>query len=228
MQSVDTMFEPLRALLVQASILAPRLLLALVVLLAGWLLAKTLRFAVTRALRAINFHVVTERAGVDNFLAQGGARDGAVGLFGALAWWLVMLGALVIASNTLGLGYISGLLTSVILFLPRLLVALVIIVFGAYFARFVGHAVIGYCRGIGMPDAMLLGTVARTAVLVFVALIALDQVGIGGEIVRQSFLVVLAGVVLALALAFGLGARDRAAQLLDRWWPQRTDDGELL
>lgn len=228
MQGVDTMFEPLRIWIAQASAWLPRLLLALVVLLVGWLVAKAVRFAVVKALRAANFHVVTERAGIDSFLVQGGAAEGTVGLFGTIAWWLVVLGALVIASNTLGLDYVSGLLTSVILFLPKLLIALVIVVFGAYFARFVGNAVIGYCSNLGIGDATLLGHLARTAVLVFVALIALDQLEIGGNIVRQSFLVVLAGFVLALALAFGLGARERAAQLIERWWPRRGDDGELL
>jgi hypothetical protein len=57
--------------------------------------------------------------------------------------------------------------------------------------------------------------------MTFVVLIALDQVNVGGDIVRQSFLIILAGVVFALALAFGLGGRDAAAELIDRWWPRQ-------
>src|SRR5690606_37830918 len=79
MQGVDTMFEPLRIWIAQFSAWLPRLLLALLVLLAGWLIAKAVRFAVVKALRAVNFHVVTERAGLDGFLVQGGAPEGAVG-----------------------------------------------------------------------------------------------------------------------------------------------------
>lgn len=225
MQSVDVMFEPIRLFLAQVGVWVPKLLLALVVLLVGWLIAKAVRFAVVKALRGVNFHVVTTRAGLDAFLAQGGVGSGMTGVFGALAWWLVMLGAFVVASNTLDLGYVSDLLNRVILFVPRLVVALAIVVIGAYFARFVGNAVVGQCASAGLPDAEALGRLARTAVLVFAVLIALDQVQIGGDIVRQTFLVVLAGVVLALALAFGLGARERAAQLLDRWWPAHGDDG---
>ena len=52
-------------------------------------------------------------------------------------------------------------------------------------------------------------------------LIALDQVNIGGDIVRQTFLILLAGVVFALALAFGLGGREWAAEFLERWWPRK-------
>ena len=63
--------------------------------------------------------------------------------------------------------------------------------------------------------------------MTFVVLIALDQVNVGGDIVRQSFLIVLAGVVFALALAFGLGGKKAAAELIDRWWPrEKKIDGE--
>lgn len=226
MESVDMLFEPIRAFLTQIGAFAPRLLLAVLVMLAGWLIAKAVRFAVVRALRAVNFHVVTERAGVDAFLAQGGMESGAVGLFGTLAWWLVILTALVIAFNGLGLNYITDLLGKVLLFVPKLVVALVIVAFGAYFARFLAAAVVAWCNSTGVRDAAFLGRLTRIAVLVFVVLIALDQIEVGGAIVRQSFLVILAGVVLALALAFGIGARQRAEELLDRWWPRTNDDGD--
>ena len=72
-----------------------------------------------------------------------------------------------------------------------------------------------------MQDAELLGNLARYAILTFVVLIALDQVNVGGDIVRQTFLIVLAGLVFALALAFGLGGREWAAELLERWWPRK-------
>jgi hypothetical protein len=56
--------------------------------------------------------------------------------------------------------------------------------------------------------------------MAFVVLIALDQLRIGGDIIRQSFLIILAGIVFALALAFGLGAREWAADRIDQWWPR--------
>jgi hypothetical protein len=84
------------------------------------------------------------------------------------------------------------------------LVALLILAFGAYFARFVGNSVSAYFRNVHLQDADLLGNLARYAILAFVVLIALDQVNIGGDIVRETFLILLAGVVFALALGFGL------------------------
>jgi Mechanosensitive ion channel, conserved TM helix len=228
MEKFDMLIEPLRAVLAQVGAFLPRLALAVVVLIGGWLLAKVARFTIVRALRAINFNVLTERAGVDGFLEQGGIRTDMTGIFGALVYWLVILAALIIAFQGLGLTYITDLLHKVVLFVPHVVVALLLLAFGAYFARFVASTVSTYCRnvGIGPGDAELLARVAQYAIIAFVVLIALDQLGVGGAIVRESFLIILAGVVFALALAFGLGGRDWAASLLERWWPRRRRDEE--
>lgn len=226
MERVDLLLEPVRVFLVEVGTFAPRVLIAVGVLVAGWLVAKAARYAVGRMLRAVNFNVLTERSGVDAFLERGGVGMDAVGIMATLVYWLVLLASLVIAFNGLGLTYITDLLGKVVLFVPRVIVALLIIAFGAYFARFVGNAVEAYCSNVDMQDADMLGRLARYAILVFVVLIALDQVDVAGDIVRLSFLIVLGGIVLALALAFGLGGRERAAELLDRWWPRRgSDDG---
>ena len=220
-EKIDLYLEPLRAFLRQAAELAPRVVLAIVVLLVGWVIAKVVRFAIARGLRAINFRVLTERAGMDAFLRNGGIRADTTELIALLCYWVVILAALIVGFNGLGLTYVTDLLAKVVLFVPKVLVALVILAFGAYFARVVGEAVAAYFRNVQMQDADLLGRIAQYALLTFVILIALDQVAVGGDIVRQTFLIILAGVVFALALAFGLAGRDWAADLLERWWPRR-------
>jgi flagellar biosynthesis protein FliQ len=169
----------------------------------------------------VNFHVVTDRAGIDGFLRDGGIGMDTTDILALLVYWIVILAALVIGFNLLGLTYITDLLSRVLLFVPKVLVAALILAFGAYFARFVGQSISAYLRNIHLQDAELLGNLARYAILTFVVLIALDQVNVGGDIVRQTFLIVLAGLVFALALAFGLGGREWAAELLERWWPRK-------
>ncbi|HEX6005697.1 MAG TPA: hypothetical protein VFZ14_17050, partial [Burkholderiales bacterium] len=223
MDRVDMLLEPVRVFLVQLGQFLPKLALAIVVLIAGWMLAKLARFAVVKALRAINFNVLTERAGMDGFLRQGGVQSDTTDIFGVLIYWVVILAALVIGFNSLGLTYITDLLRQVVLFVPKVIVALLILAFGAYFARFIGGTVMTYCRNIGIQDADLLGSLAQYAIMTFVVLIALEQVNVGGEIVRLSFLIILGGVVFAFALAFGLGSQAKVAQLLERWWPSDRD-----
>jgi hypothetical protein len=221
MERLDVMLEPLRASLALAGAYLPRVAVALLVVVAGWFVAKLARFAVERALRAVNFNA---RAGVDAFLRGSGIAADTIALFGLLAHWLVVLAVLIIAFNGLGLTYITDLLREIVRFAPNVIIALLVLVFGAYFARYVGSSVTGYARGAGLQDAAVLGRLAQWAILVFVVLIALDQLGVGA-IVRASFLILLAGIVLGLALAFGIGGRHRAAALIERWWPSRRAAG---
>jgi hypothetical protein len=221
MDRFEVMLEPVRVFMRQVGDFLPRLALAMLVLFAGWVIAKAVRYAIARGLRAVNFNILTERAGIDGFLRDGGVDADTTDILALLFYWLVILAALVIGFNLLGLTYITDLLGRVVLFVPRVMVALLILAFGAYFARAVGAAVITYCRNMQIQDADLLGRIAQYAIVTFVVLIALDQVNVGGDIVRQSFLILLAGVVFALALAFGIGGKDWAAEMLERWWPRR-------
>lgn len=225
MERVDVLLDPARAFLYQIAAFLPRLALAALVLLAGFLIAKALRFALVKGLRAINFHIVTQRSGMDGFLQRGGTELDTVELFGRLLYWVVILAALIVAFNSLGAAYVTELLGRVMLFVPRVIVGLLILAFGTYFARFVGNAVTTYTHGIGVRDAASLGRLAQYAITVFVVMIALDQLDIGGVIVRHAFLILLGGIVLALALAFGLGGKEWAAARLEQWWPSPPKPG---
>jgi hypothetical protein len=226
MQSIDLLLESAREFLHQFATFLPRLLLALVVVAIGWLFAKAVRFAVEKGLRAVNFTVLTERAGTDNFLQQAGLKGDTTTLFGLVAYWLAILAALITAFNGLGATHIADLLGRAVLFTPKLVVAMLVVVFGSYCARVVGGAVYTYCVDAQIPDADLLGRIARYLIVIFVVMIALSQIEVGGDIVQMTFLIILAGLVLALALAFGLGGKEWAAAMLERWWPRhrREDD----
>src|SRR5262245_50890419 len=155
MQPIETVWDPVRAILVQVGDFLPKVMLALIIVIVGWLLAKVLRFAAVKALRAINFNVLTEKAGIDGFIKHGGGDLDTTHVLGALIYWLVILAALMIAFNTMGLAYVTDLIGRIVLFVPKVIVAVVILAFGAYFARFIGAAVTTYCRNIEMADAPL-------------------------------------------------------------------------
>jgi hypothetical protein len=220
---VNMLLESIRESLHQIGVFLPRLLLAIVILVVGWLLAKAVRFALVKALRAINFGVVTEKAGIDHFLKHGGADVDTVRVLGALTYWLVILAALMVASNSLDLAYVTDLIGRIVLFVPKVMFALVILVFGAYFARFVGSALTKYLHDTHVGEAALIGRLALYAIMIFVTMIALDQMGLG-DIIRQAFLIIVAAIGLGLALAFGLGGQKRAADLIERW--SRQSDAE--
>ena len=224
MENLNLVIDPFRMLLLQMGTYLPRLLLALLVLLAGWLVAKAVRFSVTRLLRALNFHVLAERSGVDGFLNQGGSTKDTTALFGWVGYAVIWLLAFVIAFDTLGLRQVADLLGVALLFVPRLLVAMVLIVLGCYFARFIGEALRNYLREAGQIDAELFGNVVQYGIVIFVVLLSVDHLSVGGGLIQQTFLILLAGAVFALALAFGLGGRERAAELLERLFRRNRID----
>jgi hypothetical protein len=225
MDQVNMALEPVRMFFVQLGDFLPKLFLAIVILVLGWFLAKALKFAVVKGLRAVNLNVLTEKAGLDGFLSQGGVKSDTVGILGVLVYWLVIFSALVVAFNSLGLGQVTDLLGRIALFIPRVIVAVLILAFGTYFARFIDTSITAYGKNVELEDVELFGRLARYTVMVFVVLIALDQINIGGDLIRQAFLILLTGVVFALALAFGLGGQKWASGLLGRWWKEvSTDD----
>src|SRR2546423_2986401 len=136
MDRFDLMWEPVRAFLVQVGEFFPKVVLALVILLLGWLIAKAVRFAVVKALRAINFNVLTEKAGIDAFLKQGGGETDTTDVLGLLIYWLTILTALMIASNSVGLIAVTELVVRVVLFVPKVIYPLLILPFAPHFARF--------------------------------------------------------------------------------------------
>jgi len=224
MERFDVFWDPVYSFITQAGEIFPKVLLAIAILIAGWLAARLARLVVVKGLRAINFNVLTDKAGLDGFLKQGGGDTDTTGILGLLVYWLIIFAALLVASNTVGLAAVTELIGRVVLFVPRVIVAVVILAFGAYFARFIGMTVTAYCKNLDMPDAALLGRLAMYAIVAFVAMVAIDHLGLG-DIIRQTFLIILIGITLALALAFGLGGQKRAADFLERWSRRQQSDG---
>ena len=223
MDNVNVLLEPIRASLHLVGAFLPRILLAILILIIGWLLARVVRFAIVKTLRAVNFDVVTQKAGIDHFLQQGGSDIDTIRVLGGLFYWLVILAALMIAFNTLDLAYVTDLIGRIVLFVPRVMVAVVILVFGSYFARFVATALTTYLRNLGVGEAGLIGRLTLYAIMVFVVMIALDQLGLG-DIIRETFLIIVGAIALGLALVFGLGGQQRAAELIERWTRVTEDD----
>src|SRR5260221_6639733 len=108
-QRFDVMLEPLRVFLAQAADFLPRLGLALIVLIAGWLIAKMIRFAINRRLRKVNFHIITERAGIDGFLKDGGIGMDATHILAMLVYWIAILAAPVVSLKLLRLTSVTDL-----------------------------------------------------------------------------------------------------------------------
>jgi hypothetical protein len=196
----------------------PALIGALIILLVGWIVATVVKNILVRVLRAIHFDQAMERAGVAGMLQRGGVRADAAGVLASLVYWFIFLIFMVAAANALGVAAITGILNAIVLWLPQLFVALIVLIIGALVARFVGDLIRTAMDGAGVSGGAVMAGIARYAILAFVAIIALNQIGVGAVIVQTLFASVMLGLALALALAFGLGGRETAKNIVDSWY----------
>jgi len=212
-QQVDIVMTSLRVFMSDLGLFLPKLIVAVAILIGGWLVSKLLHFVVVRGLKGMRFHKLTSAGGLDDFLKKGGIRAGTVDVLGAMVYWLGILMTLLATFNVLGLTALETLFNRVADFVPNVIVATLALTIGLYFARFVADAVTTYTRNVGTVDADLVGRLTRYAISVFVVILAVGQLI---NIPESAFLIMFSGVVLALALAFGLGGQKWAADKLDK------------
>jgi len=215
---LNLMVVSLETFWLQLAAYLPRVLAAVVLLLAGWMVAKVLRRAVIRFLKMVRLDVAAEKAGIEDFLLQGGVRYTAVTLVAGLVYWLVLLTVFLAVLNSLGLQSAAELFNRVILYLPNVLVATLVLLFGSLLGRIVQSVSFTYLNNIGVEGASFMSHAAQWAIIIFVVSIALEQLSIGGAILVSAFQIFFGAVCLALALAFGLGGRRWAAHILDQIW----------
>jgi hypothetical protein len=192
-------------------------LAALLLFFIGWLLARLLRSGVQRLLKALNFDSLANKSGLEALAGAGGVKLSLSGLIAALMYWLVILVVSVSVANSLGLHTVAELLNRVVLYLPNVLVAILVMLFGTLLARFINRLTFSWLHGIKAPNALVMSTTAEYMVQVFALFLALEQLNIGAQLVTVAFAIAFGGLVLALALAFGLGAREWAASRIREW-----------
>ena len=191
----------------------PRFLGALVLLLVGWFLGKLIGGLVTRALRAVRFNEVADKAEIDDFLRNAGVRMDPAAVVGALARWSIYLIFFLAAFNALGLPQVSAVIDDVLTFIPKVIVALVVLLVGALAGTLLARVVRGALGSLGVGNPALFATVARFAVIALAVIAALDMLEVAPTIVTGLWLGLLALIVGTLALAFGLGGRQAASDL---------------
>lgn len=196
----------------------PKLLAALVILLLGWMVARLVKGALVRVFRLVKLDVVARRAGVEGFLKRGNVRSGSSDLLAVFVYWVLLLLTLLAAINTMGIAEAQVVFRSVVAVIPRVILAIVVLLLGLSFAGFAGDAVQAAAMNAQLRTARLLSNITRYAATIFVAVVALNQLQIATEVISTAFLILFGSLCLALALAFGLGCRDLAGKIAQEAW----------
>jgi len=206
----------------------PKIIGFAVILIIGWLIASAVATAVASILRAVKFNELAQRGGFTDFVHKMGIQQDGAGFIANVTKWFIRLIVLVTAFDALGLPAVSQVLESLLMWLPNLIVALVVLVIAGLAANALAGLVRGATAesGLGNPD--LLASVARIAVWAFAIVVAVNQVGIATALVNTLFMATVGALALALGLAFGLGGRETAAQIVRGWYERSQQAGPQL
>jgi hypothetical protein len=198
----------------------PGVLALIVILLVTFLVACIVRVALSRFLRRVNFDEVVHHWGFPEVAEWSPQRSPSRMLVRIVNWVIVLIGLLV-GINALDAALTSALVVRLLDYIPNVLAALVILAVGTYAARFLARSVLISAVNFKIQSARLVSLGVKWMVMVVAAAMALEQLGIGGQIVTLSFAILFGGIVLALSLAVGLGSKD----MVSRTW-EKQDRGD--
>lgn len=202
----------------------PALFGAAVILVAGFLVAKLVQKAVTRLLRRAQLNEALERGGV-----AVGPQAGKVNptrVVANLAFWFVMFTALLVAADTLGIGYLGQVLSELVSYVPSVIAAVVIVVLGIVLGDFVAALITASTASLhGGP---MLARAGKGGVILLAVFMSLQELGVATGIVTTAFAIIFGAVALALALSFGLGNRDLAGEVTRAWYERWKAEREAI
>ena len=198
----------------------PRILLAIVIFIIGWIVATTIGKLVMMGVDALKLDKTFKNTGLDEALARAGTSLHIGKIFGELVKWFIVVVFLVASLNLLRLDQVTAFLQQVLAYLPQVIIAALILVAGTILADFVRRLVSGSAAVANIRSAKMLGSIAYYAIWILAMVTALDKLGVFGYFGQILFTGLVVMIALAFGLAFGLGGKDVAA----RWLARVSDD----
>lgn len=225
MDSTD-FFARLEQTFAQLGVFVPTLLGSLVILFAGYLLAKLVEKGTNRLLRRLRFNDMLERGGVMEAVERSGSQLNPSRVIANLLFWFVMFAVLLVAANALGLESLASVFSELVSYIPSVIAAIVIVIVGIVLGGFVGTLIMASAGGLhGGPT---LARIGRGGVIVIAIFMALQELGIATDIVTTAFAILFGAVALALALSFGLGNRELAGEVTRAWYERYRAEREAI
>lgn len=215
-QQFDIIVASLTSFWRQLASFVPQLIAAVVLLLLGWLLARLARSGIMRLLTMLKFDRATEKSGLEAFMKHADLDVSVASVIGSLVYWLIILVMIVTVANSLGLQMVADLFNKVVLYIPNVIVAILVLVFGTILARFINRLVFAWLNNMEFDGALTVSTFSEYAMMVFVFFMAMEQLQIANELLTAAFIIGFGAIGLAFAIAFGLGARDWAAKVVEQ------------
>lgn len=213
---LNLVLEPLKELFVKFKAFVPNILAMLLILLVGLIVARIIRLALVKFLSAVNFDSWSDRMGFTKLMRKGDVWSKPATVVANMVFWLLVIITLLAGLYALQIDAMKQLVASVIGYIPQLFSAMMILVIGYVFAEFVSRAVLIAAANSGFHYAKLLSKAVNTLLFVLILAMVLEQLQIAPTVVLAAFSIVFGGIVVALAISFGVGGIPAARRMIER------------
>lgn len=212
MFSSKIFIQPFTDIWLQIALFVPKFIVAIIVIIIGMIIANTLYKIIVKAFGCKLDDMIRPLAGI---IERAGYKLRVGHIIGWLVKWFFIVVTLIIALDILDLNQVQEFLIFIALYIPRVVIAAFIVFAGYVLGDFAKKLVKGSTKMVNFKSAAMLGNLARTVVIIFACIIALEQVGIGTIIIQTLFTGFVAMIAIAGGLAFGLGGRDAAKEAIE-------------
>ena len=206
--------DSVRAMFMRVGEAVPRVAVAVLIFVAGWLIARAVRWAVVKALKAVQFDTLADKIQVSGFLQRGEIRVQVSELIGIFLYWVILLAFLLASLDLLGMTVAAELLERVLAYLPQVIAGILVLILGLFFATVVSGVVQTAAANAGVGQAKAMGQIARVVVILFACAVALEKF-LSSTIIQTTFNTVVMAFAFGTALAFGLGCKDLAGRAVE-------------
>ncbi len=213
---IALILEPLKEVYSRFVKFVPNLLAMLVILLVGIILARILRLLLLKLLHAVNFDSWSDRMGLTSVMRKGDLWAKPSVAAGAIVFWVLIIAVLMAGFSALNIDAVDRLIAHFVLYLPRILTAALILVVGYIVTGFIGRAIVISLVNKGYHFAKLTAEAVRLLLIVLFVAMALEQLQVAPGIVVSAFSIIFGGIVLALAIAFGVGGIESARKIIEK------------
>lgn len=222
---LELILEPLQEVFLKFKVFLPNLLAMIVILVLGVLLAKFVRLMLVKSLNAINFDSWSDRIGMTTLMRKGDLWSKPTAMLGTVVFWLLIIVTLMIGLSALRVHAIDSLVEQFFGYMPRAFSAAIILIVGSLLAGFVSRAVLIAAVNSGYHYSKLLAEAVRMLLTVLILAMAMEQLQIAPGIVLAAFSIIFGGIVVALAISFGVGGIDAAKRMIERENAAGKQDG---
>lgn len=194
----------------------PSLIGALLVLVIGWIVAEAIGRLVRKLIEVLRVDSALSKTVVKDVVEKSGLSLNLSKFLGEVVKWFLLLVFFIAATDILGLSRVGKFLDDVLQYLPNLVIAILILLVGVLFARFAKQVARSSIKAAGFESGDLLGAITQWVIWIFALSAALVQLGVAVFLVQTIITGIIAMLALAGGLAFGLGGRDHAKEILDK------------